>query len=145
MLYDCFYIILNYRDRSQSKTEGKLLNTCTDTCIFNCSYSILLNFKKVQHSVFFCHIKFGTVHYLVILYCRKSGNSLYELMGVEKSAPHDEIRKTYRRVSILYVLTKYPVNIEQINIYLICFKQQIPYMIYLCKIDFQFYLEQIEM
>ena len=35
-----------------------------------------------------------------VLYCRKSGNSLYELLGVEKSATHDDIRKTYRRVSV---------------------------------------------
>ena len=34
-----------------------------------------------------------------VLHCRKSGNSLYELLGVEKSATHDDIRKTYRRVS----------------------------------------------
>ena len=32
---------------------------------------------------------------------RSSGNSLYELMGLEKAATHEEIKKAYRRVGIL--------------------------------------------
>ena len=32
---------------------------------------------------------------------RNSGNSLYELMGLEKAATHEEIKKAYRRVGIL--------------------------------------------
>ncbi|XP_034334442.1 dnaJ homolog subfamily C member 5 isoform X1 [Magallana gigas] len=42
----------------------------------------------------------------------KSGNSLYELMGVEKSAPHDEIRKTYRRLALKYHPDKNPDDPE---------------------------------
>lgn len=42
---------------------------------------------------------FERIKYCFILHFRKSGNSLYELLGIEKGSTHDDIKKAYRRVS----------------------------------------------
>lgn len=42
----------------------------------------------------------------------KSGNSLYELLGLKKEATHDEIRKAYRRLALRFHPDKNPDNPE---------------------------------
>lgn len=60
----------------------------------NCVYVM-----RCSNMTKYCNQLFGIPNVLRSL-CRTSGNSLYEILGLPKTATADDIKRTYRRVSV---------------------------------------------
>ena len=48
---------------------------------------------------------------------KKKENSLYETLGVEKDATPEQIRSSYRKLSLKYHPDKNPAGIEKVQIF----------------------------